>query len=421
MSVLRFTAGMTRLNYLMKNKPKQFLKKPFHLSATTAFGLEKPVKEEIKALGYPIEKVEDGRVHFTGDRHAVARCNLWLRCADRLLWDIGVFHAVTFDELYEKTKALPWEAVIPKDGAFPAAKISSVKSQLFSKSDGQRIVKKAVADRLSQVYHVDWLPEDGATYPIRIRILKDEVTLSLDTSGSGLNKRGYRQYANDAPLKETMAAALVKLSRWTPERFFLDPLCGSGTIVIEAAMIGRNIAPGRKRHFVSEAWPAIGPEIYQEERVKAENAENDKAFRVLGSDIDPKALKQARTNARLAGVEEFVAFQKLPVQQVRTHRRYGVIVTNPPYGERLSDEKNVQALYHDMGQVFAAMPDWSYFILSGYPDFEKYFGKKATKNRKLYNSMIKTYFYQYYGPLPPRKHRREAISGEDATCTVHKN
>ncbi|WP_329886075.1 class I SAM-dependent RNA methyltransferase [Pseudoramibacter faecis] len=384
---------------------------PLHLTATTAFGLESLVKDEVRALGYAIEGVENGRVHFVGDAAAIPRANLWLRCADRLLWDIGRFEATTFDALFEGTRALPWETIIPADGSFPAAKITSVKSRLFSKSDGQRIVKKAIASRLGAHYRRDWLPEDGAAYPIHIQILKDQVTLSLDTSGSGLNKRGYRAHAGGAPLKETMAAALVKLSRWQPERFFLDPLCGSGTIVIEAAMIGRNIAPGMRRHFVSEAWPAIGPKHWLAARTEAERAVNGKSFRVLGSDIDGRVLKQARLNARAAGVADLAAFQKLPFQKVATKRRYGVIVTNPPYGERLLDTAGVKKLYREMGAAFESLPDWSYFILTACPDFEAAFGRRATKNRKLYNSMLKTYCYQYYGPLPPRRNRREAIAG----------
>ncbi len=376
---------------------------PFHIIATTAFGLESVVKDEIKQLGYAITQTENGRVHFEGDARAVCEANLWLRCADRVLIEMGQFKAVTFDSLYEQTKALPWEELIPEDGCFPAAKISSVKSTLFSKSDGQRIVKKAVVDRLSRQYGIDVFPETGAKFPIHIRILKDVVSLCVDTSGSGLHKRGYREHAGAAPLKETMAAAMVKLSRWRPERPFLDPLCGSGTIVIEAAMIGKNIAPGLKRSFVSETWSDAWKKQYDLARQEAEQAKNDKTFRLLGSDIDGKVLKQARANAALAGVEALVAFQKLPVQKIATKRRYGVIVTNPPYGERLGDEAEMKTLYADMGRVFSGLPDWSYFILCAYPEFERYFGKKATKNRKLYNSMIKTYFYQYFGPLP--RHR----------------
>jgi len=374
-----------------------------HLIATTAFGLESLVKDEVKRLGYPIEKVQDGRVYFEGDLKAIARANLWLRCADRVLLEVGSFHAETFDELFEGTKALPWENWIPKKGIFPAAKITSVKSKLFSKSDGQRIVKKAVSERLKSSYGGDWLEESEATYPIFIQILKDEVVLSIDTSGSGLHKRGYRQYGNEAPIKETMAAALVYLSHWRSHRLFLDPLCGSGTIVIEAIMIGRNMAPGLKRSFVSETWSTIPEEIWTETRQEALEEMNDKEFKVMGSDIDEKAIRQAKTNAKLAGVDQFAVFQRLPVDQVQTKRRYGVIVTNPPYGERIGTEKSIQKLYQDMGRAFQAMPDWSYFIICAYPEFEKLFGKKATKNRKLYNSKIKTYFYQYYGPLPPRK------------------
>lgn len=383
------------------------------LIATTAFGLESVVKDEVKDLGYTIDQVENGRVYFSGGLDAIARSNLWLRCADRVLLVMGTFRATTFDALFEATKALPWERWIPEDGIFPAAKITSVKSTLFSKSDGQRIVKKAVVERLKMAYGVEWFPETRGHYPIHIQILKDEVVLSIDTSGSGLNKRGYREYGNDAPLKETIAAALVKLSRWRPDRYFLDPLCGSGTIVIEAAMIGKNMAPGLKRSFVSEEWDAIPKDLWTDARTQAEEAINDKSFRLLGSDIDSRALKQARTNADLAGVGDLVAFQRLPVKEIATKRRYGVIVTNPPYGERMGDKKEVEALYREMGRAFMALEDWSYFIICGYEGFEKCFGKKATKNRKLYNSTLKTYFYQYFGPLPPRKRFNPEAAGKD--------
>lgn len=333
-----------------------------------------------------------------------------MRCADRVLLEIGRFKAETFDELFEKTKALPWENWIPVDGEFPAAKITSVKSTLFSKSDGQRIVKKAVVERLKSKYHVEWFEESGGKYPIHIQILKDEVTLSIDTSGSGLNKRGYRQYGNEAPLKETISAALVYLSRWRPERVFLDPLCGSGTIVIEAALIGKNIAPGLKRDFISETWDAIPAELWEQARQEARDAINDKEFLLLGSDCDADALKQARTNAELAGVADLVAFQKLPVQSISTKKKYGVIITNPPYGERIGEEKEIQRLYRDMGKVFRSLEDWSYFIITGYEKFEKFFGEASTKNRKLYNGDIKTHYYQYYGPLPPRKRKPEDVA-----------
>jgi len=381
------------------------MSKKINLIATAAFGIESVVKDEIKNLGYEITEVENGKIRFTGPLEAIPRSNLWLRCADRVLLEIGRFKAITFDELFEKTKALPWENWIPEDGEFPAAKITSVKSTLYSKSDGQRIVKKAVVERLRSKYHEDWFPENRGKYPIHIQILKDEVTLSIDTSGSGLNKRGYREHGNEAPLKETISAALVYLSRWKPERFFLDPLCGSGTIVIEAAMIGKNIAPGLKREFVSESWDFIPKELWDQARQEAQEAINDKEFLILGSDVDPDALKQSRINAELAGVTDYVAFQKLPVQSVETKKKYGVIITNPPYGERIGEEKEIQRLYRDMGKVFRGLDQWSYFVITGYDRFEKYFGEPSTKNRKLYNGDIKTHFYQYYGPLPPRKRK----------------
>ncbi|MDK2936740.1 MAG: putative N6-adenine-specific methylase [Eubacteriaceae bacterium] len=379
-----------------------------NLIATVAFGLEAVVKKEIMRLGYEIKRVENGKVHFSGPLEAIAQANLWLRCADRVLLEVGSFKATSFDALFEQTKALAWEDYIPVDGEFPAAKITSVKSALFSKSDGQRIVKKAVVERLKSVYKVDWFTENRGKYPIHIQILKDEVTLAIDTSGSGLNRRGYRQYGNEAPIKETIAAALVYLSNWKPHRYFLDPLCGSGTIVIEAALMGKNIAPGLKRSFISEDWDFIPANTFINARELAEGMINDQSFRLLGSDIDSKALKQARNNAELAGVSDYVAFQNLPVQSVQTKKKYGVIITNPPYGERLGDEREIKKLYADMGRVFESLDDWSYFIISGYEKFEKVFGKKVTKNRKLYNGDIKTYFYQYYGPLPPRKKDQES-------------
>jgi putative N6-adenine-specific DNA methylase len=379
-----------------------------NLIATVAFGLEAVVKKEIMQLGYEIKRVENGKVHFSGPLEAIAQANLWLRCADRVLLEVGSFKATSFDALFEQTKALAWEDYIPVDGEFPAAKITSVKSALFSKSDGQRIVKKAVVERLKSIYKVDWFTENRGKYPIHIQILKDEVTLAIDTSGSGLNRRGYRQYGNEAPIKETIAAALVYLSNWKPHRYFLDPLCGSGTIVIEAALMGKNIAPGLKRSFISEDWDFIPANTFINARELAEGMINDQSFRLLGSDIDSKALKQARNNAELAGVSDYVAFQNLPVQSVQTKKKYGVIITNPPYGERLGDEREIKKLYADMGRVFESLDDWSYFIITGYEKFEKVFGKKATKNRKLYNGDIKTYFYQYYGPLPPRKKDQES-------------
>lgn len=381
--------------------------KEYNLIATCAFGLESILKEEINNLGYDITSVENGRVNFLGTQDAIVEANLWLRTADRVLIKVGEFKATSFEELYDKTKALPWEEYIPENGNFPASKISSVKSKLFSKSDGQRIVKKAVVDKLMEAYHTKLLTETGPKYPIFIRILKDICTLEIDTTGSGLHKRGYREHGNDAPLRETIAAALVLLSKWNPSRPFLDPMCGSGTIVIEAALIGKNIAPGLKKEFVSEKWPLFDPGIWEELREFAKSQEKDITFRLVGSDIDPKSLKQARINAKLAGVEDYVSFQRLDVSEVKSSKKYGVLITNPPYGERLGEVRQLRPLYIEMGKVFRALPDWTYFILTSYPDFQKVFGEKATKNRKIYNSTIKTYLYEYFGPLPPRKRNYE--------------
>lgn len=376
------------------------------LIATSAFGIESVVKQEIINLGYKNLKTEDGRITFEADEKAIARCNMWLRSADRVLLKIGQFKAESFEELFEKTKALRWENWIPKTGRFPVSKATSVKSKLFSKSDCQAIVKKAIVERLKETYRTKWFEESGANYPIYVNILKDRVTLSIDTSGSGLHKRGYREYANEAPLKETLAAALVQLSRWSPNRILADPLCGSGTILIEAAMIGNNIAPGLNRDFISEKWDNILPKkIWSNIREEAKENIHTNDFRLLGSDIDAKALKQARINAKLAGVDNLISFQKLSMQEFSSHKRYGVIITNPPYGERLSTNKEVEQLYIDMGNVFNKLKDWSYFILTGHLEFQKYFGHKANKNRKLYNGRLLTYFYQYYGALPPRGDR----------------
>ncbi len=374
------------------------------LIATSTFGLEALVAQEVRDLGYEDIKVENGRVTFVADESAISKTNLWLRTADRVFVKMGEFQALSFEELFEKTKALPWEEWIPKDGKFPIYKAKSVKSKLFSLSDCQSIVKKAVVERLKEKYKVEWFEETGAQYPIQISILKDVATLLIDTSGVGLHKRGYREHGNEAPIKETLAAALVKLSRWDPSRELIDPLCGSGTILIEAAMIGKNIAPGLQRNFVSENWQRLGKELWKQEKVEAMRAMNvEKDFRILGSDIDGKALKQAKFNAEMAGVDDCVFFQKLPVQELRSRKRYGVIISNPPYGERLGEKKEVEALYRDMGRVFSKLNDWSFFIITSHSDFEKHFGKKADKNRKLYNGRIQTYLYQYFGPLPPKK------------------
>lgn len=372
--------------------------------ATSTFGLEAIVAQEIKDLGYKDVIIENGRVTFLADESAIPKANLWLRTADRVFVKIGEFKVLTFDELFEKTKALPWEQWIPKDGKFPIYKAKSVKSKLFSLSDCQSIVKKAVVEKLKKKHSVEWFDETGAEYPIQVSILKDVATLMIDTSGHGLHKRGYREYGNEAPIKETLAAAMILLSRWKPSREFIDPLCGSGTILIEAAMIGKNIAPGLKRNFVSENWERIPGDVWKQAKadaMRAINVEDD--FRLLGSDIDEKALRQARQNAEKAGVDDCVYFQRLPVQELKSRKKYGVIISNPPYGERLGELKEVEALYKDMGKVFQELDSWSYFIITSHPEFEKFFGKKSDKNRKLYNGRILTYLYQYLGKLPPQR------------------
>ena len=372
--------------------------------ATSTFGLEAIVAQEIKDLGYKDVKIENGRVTFFADKSAIPKANLWLRTADRVFVKMGEFKVLTFEELFEKTQALPWEQWIPKQGKFPIYKAKSVKSKLFSLSDCQSIVKKAVVERLKEEYQVEWFEETGAQYPIQVSILKDVVTLLIDTSGVGLHKRGYREYGAEAPIKETLAAAMILLSRWDSSREFIDPLCGSGTIPIEAAMIGKNIAPGLQRSFVSEDWDRISHDLWKQARVDAMKAIHvEKDFRVLGSDIDGKALRQARQNAEKAGVDDCVYFQKLPVQELKSRKKYGVIISNPPYGERLGDLKQIETLYRDMGKAFSQLDSWSYFIITSHLEFEKFFGKKANKNRKLYNGRILTYLYQYFGPFPPRK------------------
>lgn len=376
----------------------------FQIIATSAFGLESVLADEIRKLGYKEIKVENGMVTFTGDEMAIARCNLWLRSADRVLIKVGEFDAVTFDELFEKTKALPWADYIPEDGNFPVAKAKSVKSKLFSLSDSQAIVKKAVVESLKTKYRTDWFRENGPLYSIQVAILKDHVTLTIDTSGPALHKRGYRKLNNEAPLKETLAAGLVLLSKWKSERQFMDPMCGSGTILIEAAMIGLNMAPGSKRNFISETWDLIPEKAWKMAREETMDMfKYDADFRVLGSDIDGEVLRSARHNIHLFGLDDCISVQRLPISDLMSSREYGYIICNPPYGERLGEKREVEKLYQEMGTVFRKMDTWSYFILTSHPDFQKLFGCQADKNRKLYNGRILCYYYQYLSPRPPRK------------------
>lgn len=374
------------------------------LIATSAFGLESVLADEIRDLGYTDIKVENGRVTFAADELAVARCNLWLRTADRVLLKIGEFQATSFEELFEKTKALPWPDYIQEDGNFPVSKAKSVKSKLFSLSDSQAIVKKAVVESMKQKYKVDWFKETGPLYSIQVALLKDTATITIDTSGIGLHKRGYRKLNNEAPIKETLAAGMILLSRWKPERQLIDPMCGSGTIPIEAAMIGLNMAPGSKRNFAAEGWPITPQEIWKEAREEAMDLfKYDAEFRILGSDIDGEVLRNARHNMAQFGLDDFISFQKLPVSELRSNKDYGYIICNPPYGERIGEIKEVENLYRTMGKVFREMDTWSYFVLTSYESFQRLFGMKADKNRKLYNGRILCYYYQYIGKRPSQR------------------
>lgn len=379
--------------------------KKFELFAPCHFGLEAVLKREIINLGYEVTEVVDGRVSFKGSAEAIARCNVFLRTTERVMLKVGSFKAVTFDELFEKTKALPWENFIPKDGKFWVKKASSIKSRLFSPSDIQRIVKKAIVDRLSGKYNLLRFPEDGSEYPIRITILKDEVTVGLDTSGESLHKRGYRKLTVKAPITETLAAALISLTPWKKDRLLIDPFCGSGTIPIEAAMIGLNIAPGIKREFQAMTWDNILPKsLFKEAKKEAENLiDRETKLSIRGYDLDSSALDAARGNLLLAGLEGNIHFQQRDMRDISSAKKYGFIITNPPYGERLEEKDAMPELYKEMGQAFSKLDEWSYYIITGFEDAPKYFGRKPDKNRKIYNGMLKTYFYSYQGAKPPRQ------------------
>lgn len=373
------------------------------------FGLEAVLKREITDLGYEIVSVEDGRVTFKGGAEALVRANIFIRTAERIMLKVGSFRAVTFDELFEGTKALPWEEMIPKDGKFWVTKATTNKSKLFSGSDIQSIVKKAIVDRLKGIYHINWFEENGAEYPIRVFILKDVVTIALDTSGVSLHKRGYRQLVGKAPISETLAAALIMLTPWNKDRILVDPFCGSGTFPIEAAMIGANMAPGMNREFTAENWKNIVPKkVWYEAVTEAEDAIlRDVKMNIQGYDLDSGIVKCAMQNAREAGVDEHIHFQQRDMRDLSSPKKYGFIITNPPYGERLEDKADLPKLYKDIGATFDKLDTWSKFIITSYEDAEKYLGRKATKNRKIYNGMIKSYFYQYMGPKPPRRKDNE--------------
>lgn len=379
------------------------------LIAPCHFGLEAVLKREVQDLGYEISKVEDGRVSFFGDAAAICRANIFLRTAERVLLKVGEFKAVTFDELFEKTKKIPWEQYIPKDGKFWVTKAASVKSKLFSPSDIQSIMKKAMVKRMQEFYKEEWFPESGAAYPVRVFLMKDQVTVCLDTTGDSLHKRGYRQQAGKAPISETLAAALILLTPWHKDRILVDPFCGSGTFVIEAAMIAARIAPGMNRSFTAEEWSNFIPKQAWYQAVNEANDLMDDEVKVdiQGYDVDGDVVKVARKNAEEAGVDHLIHFQQRDVKDLSHPKKYGFVITNPPYGERLEEKEDLPAIYQAFGDSFKRLDSWSAYVITSYEETERYFGRKADKNRKIYNGMIKAYFYQFMGPRPPRRPREE--------------
>lgn len=383
--------------------------KRFELIAPCHFGLEAILKREIIDLGYDVTKVEDGRVTFAGDEEAVCRANIFLRTAERVLIKIGSFRAETYEELFQGTKALPWEEYIPVDGRFWVAKAASVKSKLFSPSDIQSVMKKAMVERLKSTYTVSWFEESGESFPIRVFLMKDEVTAALDTTGESLHKRGYRKLVAKAPIAENLAAALIMLTPWKKDRILVDPFCGSGTFLIEAAMMAANMAPGWKRSFTAQRWHHLIPErewigVFEE---AADMVSIPPHVDLQGYDIDDKVVAVARENARLAGVDSMIHFQKRGIDQLSHSKKYGFIITNPPYGERLEEKKDLPPLYQSLGDRFRLLDSWSLYVITSYEKAEEAMGIKAAKNRKLYNGMMKTYFYQFPGPKPPKREYQE--------------
>ena len=381
--------------------------KKYELIAPCHFGLEAVLKKEIIDLGYDVSNVEDGRVSFFGDEEAICRANIFLRTAERVLIKVDSFTASTYDELFEKTKAIPWETYIPINGKFWVAKAASVKSQLFSPSDIQSIVKKAIVENLKITYNVTWFDEDGESFPLRVFIKKDVVTIGLDTSGISLHKRGYRKLTAKAPIAENLAAALIMLTPWSSDRIFVDPFCGSGTFAIDAAMMAANIAPGMNRSFTAENWEHIvgKKEWYACFDEAKEMVDMSVKTNIQAYDIDPEMVEKARENAKLAGVESLIHFQARPLAELSHNKKYGFIITNPPYGERLEEKEAMPALYRQIGEKYQELDSWSMYLITGFDKAEEYIGKKATKNRKIYNGMLKTYFYQFMGPKPPKKNK----------------
>lgn len=379
--------------------------KRYELIAPCHFGLEAVLKREIIDLGYDVSLVEDGRVTFIGDEEAICRANIFLRTAERILIKAGSFHAETYEELFQGTKNIEWENFIPRDGKFWVTKAASIKSKLFSPSDIQSVMKKAMVERLKEIYHVQWFEEDGEAFPIRVFLMKDQVTAALDTTGDSLHKRGYRKLTAKAPIAENLGAALLMLTPWKRDRILVDPFCGSGTFPIEAAMMAANVAPGMNRSFQAEKWGHLieSRQWYDAVDEAREMICIDVNTDIQGYDIDDSMVNIARENARLAGVEKMIHFQKRGIDQLSHSKKYGFIVTNPPYGERIEEKKNLPALYHMIGERYKALDSWSLYLITAYDQAESALGLKAAKNRKIYNGMMKTYFYQFPGPKPPAR------------------
>lgn len=389
----------------MDNAIEKAAESSYELIAPCHFGLEAVLKKEIIGLGYEIVSTQDGRITFRGDETAIPRANIFIRTAERILLKMGSFQAETFDELFEGTKAIEWEKILPRDARFWVTKATTNKSALFSGSSIQSIVKKAIVERMKQTYRVSNFAEDGDEYPIRVFIYKDMVTIGIDTSGVSLHKRGYRQLVGKAPLSETLAAALIMLTPWHKDRVLVDPFCGSGTFPIEAALMGANIAPGMNREFTAKAWgKLIREKIWQDAYDEAHDViRHDVEMNIQGYDVDSDIIKCAIANAKAAGVDRHIHFQARDVKDLRHPKHYGFIITNPPYGERLEDKEALPALYRTLGESFQELSDWSMYLITSWEDAEKYIGRKADKNRKIYNGMIKSYYYQFMGPKPPRK------------------
>ncbi len=371
------------------------------LIATSAFGLEAVVSRELHDLGYTEQKVEDGRVTFIGDEQAICRCNLWLRAADRVLVKVASFHAADFGTFFDQIEAVPWQEWLPVDAKFPVSG-KSVRSQLHHEPTIQAVAKKAIVESLKRNFQRHWFEETGTEYQIEVSILKDQVLVAIDTSGVGLHKRGYRVTSGVAPLRETTAAALVLLSYWNNGRPFLDPFCGSGTIAIEAAMIGRNRAPGMSRSFLCEQWPQLTREHWKQAREEARDKVVAKPkYPLLASDIDGKLVRLAQSNAIAAGIGADIEFKTMDVLELKTSLEYGVIVTNPPYGERMGDDESAAEIYDDMADAFESLSHWSIYVLTSHPGFERLFKRRANRRRKLYNGRIECHYFQYLGPRPP--------------------